>query len=169
MKYELLQHIEDPENPWETINMDWEMGLVPGNKENDNSFLVNVEILGKSVRCLPFHKEDTEFWTNINYTLGTELAFSKAYQPQTDGPAQRMIKSIQDIIRRPFAPSIEYKELEGYLHNWVTNFPDMQLAYNTLETSTTGKSPFQIEKGCKHFLPVAHSDKNYSTSHLTHN
>ncbi|MBW0520754.1 hypothetical protein O181_060469 [Austropuccinia psidii MF-1] len=28
-KYGLLQHIEDPKHPWETINMDWVTGLVP--------------------------------------------------------------------------------------------------------------------------------------------
>ncbi|MBW0577756.1 hypothetical protein O181_117471 [Austropuccinia psidii MF-1] len=31
-KYGLLQHIEEPRNPWETINMEWVTGLVPGGK-----------------------------------------------------------------------------------------------------------------------------------------
>ncbi|MBW0505547.1 hypothetical protein O181_045262 [Austropuccinia psidii MF-1] len=30
----LLQHIEEPKHPWDTINMDWVTGLVPGGKEN---------------------------------------------------------------------------------------------------------------------------------------
>ncbi|MBW0560010.1 hypothetical protein O181_099725 [Austropuccinia psidii MF-1] len=30
----LLQHIEEPKHPWETINMDWVTGLVPGGKDN---------------------------------------------------------------------------------------------------------------------------------------
>ncbi|MBW0511805.1 hypothetical protein O181_051520 [Austropuccinia psidii MF-1] len=29
-KYGLFQHIEEPKHPWETINMDWVTGLVPG-------------------------------------------------------------------------------------------------------------------------------------------
>ncbi|MBW0523902.1 hypothetical protein O181_063617 [Austropuccinia psidii MF-1] len=33
-KYGLLQHIEEPKHPWETINMDWVTGIVPGGKEN---------------------------------------------------------------------------------------------------------------------------------------
>ncbi|MBW0560797.1 hypothetical protein O181_100512 [Austropuccinia psidii MF-1] len=33
-KYGLLEHIEKPKHPWETINMDWVTGLVPGGKEN---------------------------------------------------------------------------------------------------------------------------------------
>ncbi|MBW0511904.1 hypothetical protein O181_051619 [Austropuccinia psidii MF-1] len=41
-KYGLLQHIEEPKHPWETINMDWVTGLVPGGKENFNAFLIIV-------------------------------------------------------------------------------------------------------------------------------
>ncbi|MBW0564008.1 hypothetical protein O181_103723 [Austropuccinia psidii MF-1] len=36
-KYGLLQHIEEPKHPWETINMDWVTGLFPGGKENFNA------------------------------------------------------------------------------------------------------------------------------------
>ncbi|MBW0513913.1 hypothetical protein O181_053628 [Austropuccinia psidii MF-1] len=36
-KYGLLQHIEEPKHPWETINMDWVTGPVPGGKENFNA------------------------------------------------------------------------------------------------------------------------------------
>ncbi|MBW0467191.1 hypothetical protein O181_006906 [Austropuccinia psidii MF-1] len=74
--YGLLQHIEEPKHPWETINMDWVIGTVPGGKENFNSFLVIVDRYSKSVRCLPYHKEDTPmdtallFWNNITSTCG---------------------------------------------------------------------------------------------------
>ncbi|MBW0552403.1 hypothetical protein O181_092118 [Austropuccinia psidii MF-1] len=102
---------------------DWVTGLVPGGKENLNACLVIVDRYSKSLRCLPFHKQDTamdiallfwnniisicgvskiiiserdpkftsEFWTNLYDMLGTKLAFSTAYHPQTDGPAERMI------------------------------------------------------------------------------
>ncbi|MBW0533618.1 hypothetical protein O181_073333 [Austropuccinia psidii MF-1] len=36
-RYGLIQHIEESKHPWETINMDWVTGLVPGGKENYNS------------------------------------------------------------------------------------------------------------------------------------
>ncbi|MBW0474561.1 hypothetical protein O181_014276 [Austropuccinia psidii MF-1] len=36
-KYGLIQHIEELRHPWETINMDWVTGLVPGVKENFNA------------------------------------------------------------------------------------------------------------------------------------
>ncbi|MBW0514752.1 hypothetical protein O181_054467 [Austropuccinia psidii MF-1] len=54
----LLQHIEEPKHPWETINMDWVTGIVPGGKENFNACLVIVDRYSKSVRFFPFHKEE---------------------------------------------------------------------------------------------------------------
>ncbi|MBW0471150.1 hypothetical protein O181_010865 [Austropuccinia psidii MF-1] len=75
-KYWLLQHIEEPKHPWETINMDWVTGLVPGGKINFNCFLIIVDRFSKSVRCLTCHKEDREmdtaflFWNNMIFTCG---------------------------------------------------------------------------------------------------
>ncbi|MBW0473216.1 hypothetical protein O181_012931 [Austropuccinia psidii MF-1] len=74
--YGFLQHIEDPKHPWDAINMDWVTGLVPGSKENFNSWLIIVDRFIKSMRCLPCHKEDTVmntallFWNNILSTCG---------------------------------------------------------------------------------------------------
>ncbi|MBW0580359.1 hypothetical protein O181_120074, partial [Austropuccinia psidii MF-1] len=75
-KYGLLQHIEEPKHPWETINMDWATGLVPGGKENFNAFLIIFDRFRKGMRCLPCHKEDTAmdtavlFWNNTISTCG---------------------------------------------------------------------------------------------------
>ncbi|MBW0515226.1 hypothetical protein O181_054941 [Austropuccinia psidii MF-1] len=151
-KYGLLQHIEEPKHPWETINMDWVTGLVPGGKENYNACLIIVYRLSSSMRCLPCHKEDTaldtsllfwnhivstcgvpkiiisdrvtkftsKFWTNLYDILGTDLAFSTAYKPQTDALAERMIQTMEYILRRFCAYGMEYKDHEGYTHDWVT-------------------------------------------------
>ncbi|MBW0591605.1 hypothetical protein O181_131320 [Austropuccinia psidii MF-1] len=138
-KYGLLEHIEEPKHPWETINMDWITGLVPGGKENYNVCLIIVDRFSKSMRVLPCHKEDTamatallfwnniiatcgvpkiiisdrdpkftsEFWTNLYDNLGTKLAFSTAHHPQTDGLAERMIQTMEDILRRFCAYGME--------------------------------------------------------------
>ncbi|MBW0466928.1 hypothetical protein O181_006643 [Austropuccinia psidii MF-1] len=55
---ELFQHIEEPKNPWETINMDWVTGIFPGGRENFHSFVLIVDKYSKSVRCLPCNKKD---------------------------------------------------------------------------------------------------------------
>ncbi|MBW0519183.1 hypothetical protein O181_058898 [Austropuccinia psidii MF-1] len=79
--------------------------------------------------------------------LSTKLAFSKAYNPQTDGLSERMIQTIEDIMRRFCAYGMEYKNHEGYTYDWVTLLPAVQLAYNTSQHSTIGKSPSLVEKG----------------------
>ncbi|MBW0513314.1 hypothetical protein O181_053029 [Austropuccinia psidii MF-1] len=148
-KYVLLQHIEEPKHPWETIDMDWVTGRLPGGKENFNTFLIMVDRFRKSMRSLPFHKEDTamdtalsfwnnlistcgfpkiiisdrdpkfksEFWTNLYDIPGTKVEFSKAYHPQTDGLAERMIQTMEDILRQFCAYGMEYKDHEGYTHD----------------------------------------------------
>ncbi|MBW0475168.1 hypothetical protein O181_014883 [Austropuccinia psidii MF-1] len=151
--------------------MDWVTGLVPGVKENFNSFLVIVDRYSTSLRCLRCHKEDTamdtallfwnniiatcgvpkiiisdrdpkftsELWSNLYDILGTKSAFSTAYHPQTDGLAERMIQTMEDIIRRFFEYGMEYKDHEGYTPDWVTLLPEVNLAYNTSQHSATVK------------------------------
>ncbi|MBW0537326.1 hypothetical protein O181_077041 [Austropuccinia psidii MF-1] len=92
-KYVLLQHIEEPKHPWETINIAWVTGLLPGGKGNFNSCLVIVD----SDRDPKF---TSEFWTNLYDMLGKNFEFSTAYHPQIDGLAERMIQTMEDIIRR---------------------------------------------------------------------
>ncbi|MBW0569364.1 hypothetical protein O181_109079 [Austropuccinia psidii MF-1] len=157
--------------------MDCVTGLVPRGKESFNSFLIIVDRFIKSVRCLPCHKEDTamdtallfrnniistcgvpkiiisdrdpkltsELWTNLYDMVGTRLAFSTAYHPQTDVLAERMIQKMKDILRK-FS---------------------VQLAYNTSQHSTTGKTPALVEKGWNPLLPVDHLKKNLLTTHRT--
>ncbi|MBW0565888.1 hypothetical protein O181_105603 [Austropuccinia psidii MF-1] len=163
-KYGLLQHIEEPKHPWETINMDWVTGLVPGGKENYNACLIIVDTFSKSMRCIPSHKEDTAmdtallFWNSI---------ISTSYHSQTDGVVERMIQTMEDILRRFCAYGMEYKDHEGYTHDWVTLLPAVQLAYNTSQHSTTGKTPALVEKGWNPLLPVDHLKKNLLTIHPT--
>ncbi|MBW0483154.1 hypothetical protein O181_022869 [Austropuccinia psidii MF-1] len=87
-------------------------------------------------------KFTSEFWTNLYDILGTITSFSTAYHEQTDGLVERMIQTIEDIIRRFCAYGMEYKA-----HDWVTLLPAIQLAYNTSQNSTTWKSPSLVEEG----------------------
>ncbi|MBW0588523.1 hypothetical protein O181_128238 [Austropuccinia psidii MF-1] len=45
-------------------------------------------------------KFTSALWTNLHKLLGTTLSFSTAYHPQTDGMAERMIQTFEDMIRR---------------------------------------------------------------------
>ncbi|MBW0494728.1 hypothetical protein O181_034443 [Austropuccinia psidii MF-1] len=198
-KYGLLQHIEEPKHPWETINMDWVTRILPGGKENLISCLIIVDRFSKSMRFPPFQKEDgamdttllfwnkiistcgvpkiiisdrgpkftSEFWTNLYEILGTKLAFSTAYHPQTDGLAERMIQTMEDILRKICSYGMEYKDHESYTHEWVTLIPAVQLAHNTSQHFTTGKTPALVEKGWNPLLAVDHLKKNILTIHPT--
>ncbi|MBW0529435.1 hypothetical protein O181_069150 [Austropuccinia psidii MF-1] len=75
-------------------------------------------------------KFTSEFWTNFYDMLGTKLAFSTYYHPQTDALAKRMLQTMEDILRRFYSYGMEYKDHEGYTHDWVTLLPAVQLAYN---------------------------------------
>ncbi|MBW0503376.1 hypothetical protein O181_043091 [Austropuccinia psidii MF-1] len=174
-----LDLYEDDDPPQAENISNWVTEPFPGGKENFNSCLVIVDRYSKSVRCLPFHKEDTamykalllwnniistcgvpkiiisdrgpkftsEFWSNLYDMLGTNLAFATSYHPQTDGLAERMIQTMEDILRRFCAYGMEDEDHEGYTHDWVTLLPEVQLAYKTSQHSTTGKSPSLVEKG----------------------
>ncbi|MBW0468015.1 hypothetical protein O181_007730 [Austropuccinia psidii MF-1] len=78
-----------------------------------------------------------------------------------------MIHTIENIIRRFCAYGMEYKDHEGYTHDWVTLPPAVPLAYKTSQHSTTGKSPSLVEKGWNPLLPVDHLKKNLLTIHPT--
>ncbi|MBW0532002.1 hypothetical protein O181_071717 [Austropuccinia psidii MF-1] len=73
-------------------------------------------------------KFTSEFWTNLYDILGTKLKFSTVYHPQTDGLAERMIQTMENIPRRFCAYGMEYKDHEGYTHYWVTLLLAVQLA-----------------------------------------
>ncbi|MBW0488218.1 hypothetical protein O181_027933 [Austropuccinia psidii MF-1] len=86
-------------------------------------------------------KCEQEILSNLYDLLGTKLEFSTDYHPQTDGLAERMIQTMEDIIRMFCEYGMEYKDHEGYTHDWVALPSEVQLAYNTSQHSTIGKSP----------------------------
>ncbi|MBW0580761.1 hypothetical protein O181_120476 [Austropuccinia psidii MF-1] len=86
-------------------------------------------------------KFTSEFWTNLYDMLGTKYYFSTAYHPQKDGLPERMILTMEDILKRFCVYGMEYKNHESYTHDLVTLLPAVQLAYNTSHHSTTGKTP----------------------------
>ncbi|MBW0465389.1 hypothetical protein O181_005104 [Austropuccinia psidii MF-1] len=105
------------------------------------------------------------FWTNLYDILGKKFAFSTSYQPHTDGLAERMVQKMEEIIRRFYAYGMEYKDHEGCTHDWATHLPEVWLAYNTSQHSTTGKSPSLVEKECNPLLPVDHLKQNILAIH----
>ncbi|MBW0489178.1 hypothetical protein O181_028893 [Austropuccinia psidii MF-1] len=76
-----------------------------------------------------------------------------------------MIQTMEDILRRFCTYGMEYKDHNGYTHDWVTLLPAFQISHNTSQHSTTGKTPELVEKGWKPLFPVDHLKKNLLTIH----
>ncbi|MBW0561420.1 hypothetical protein O181_101135 [Austropuccinia psidii MF-1] len=70
-------------------------------------------------------------WTNLHQLFGKKLSFYTAYHPQTDGLAEKMIKTLEDIVRRICAYGLEFKYWDGFTHDWCTLLPALELAYKT--------------------------------------
>ncbi|MBW0480355.1 hypothetical protein O181_020070 [Austropuccinia psidii MF-1] len=102
----LLQHVEEPKHPWETINMDWVTGPVPGGKENSNSCSVILDRYFKRVRCLLCHKEDTTMYTallfldNIIATCGVPEFITSDRDPKV---ISEFWTNLYDILGRKIA------------------------------------------------------------------
>ncbi|MBW0575438.1 hypothetical protein O181_115153 [Austropuccinia psidii MF-1] len=62
---------------------------------------------------------------------------------------------------------MEYKDHEGYTHDWITLLQAVQLGYNTSKHSTTGKTCAVLEKRWNPLFPVDHLEKNLLNIHPT--
>ncbi|MBW0476844.1 hypothetical protein O181_016559 [Austropuccinia psidii MF-1] len=67
-------------------------------------------------------------WTNIHQLFGAKLYFSAAYHPQTDGLAERMIQTLEDMVRRLCAYGLEFNNCDGLTHDWCTLSQALELA-----------------------------------------
>ncbi|MBW0530989.1 hypothetical protein O181_070704 [Austropuccinia psidii MF-1] len=111
-------------------------------------------------------KLTSKFWTNLYDMLGTKLAFNTAYHTQTNGISERMIQTMEDIIRSFCAYGMEYKDHERYTHDSVT-LPQVQKAHNISQCSTTGKSPSLVEKKVETLI-VCGSPEEESSNYPRH-
>ncbi|MBW0591506.1 hypothetical protein O181_131221 [Austropuccinia psidii MF-1] len=74
-------------------------------------------------------KFTSALWTNIYNLFGTKLSFSTAYHTQAYGLAERMIQTIEDMIRRFCAYDLKFKYSYGLTHDWCTLIPALELSY----------------------------------------
>jgi transposase InsO family protein len=77
-------------------------------------------------------------WSTLWKKLGTNLSFSSAYHPQTDGKTEVVNRSLGDLLR-----SI----VTEYHNQWDHILPQGEFAYNDSLNRRTGQSPFQIMYG----------------------
>ncbi|MBW0473965.1 hypothetical protein O181_013680 [Austropuccinia psidii MF-1] len=112
-------------------------------------------------------KFTSDLWTNLHSSLGTKLSFSTAYHSQTDGLSERMIQTLEDMMRNFCACRLEFKYYDGFTHESCTLIPALELAYKTSIPDLTGKTPAMLEKGWNPKLPVDSLKKDLVDLHTT--
>ncbi|MBW0520920.1 hypothetical protein O181_060635 [Austropuccinia psidii MF-1] len=112
-------------------------------------------------------KFKSALWKNLHKLLGTKISSSTAYHLQTDGLAERMIQTLEDMIRRFCAYGLELEDSDGFTNYWCTLIPALELAYKTSIYASKGKTPAMLEKGWNHKLPFVTLRKDLVDIHST--
>ncbi|GJR14872.1 reverse transcriptase domain-containing protein [Tanacetum coccineum] len=85
------------------------------------------------------------FWQTLQKALGTQLDPSIAYHPQTGGQSERMIQTLEDMLR---ACVIDFGG------NWDVHLPLAEFSYNNSYHSSIRCAPFEALYGRKCRSPV---------------
>jgi hypothetical protein len=83
-------------------------------------------------------KFTSKFWKTLFQTLGTKLAMSTAFHPQTDVQTKRTNRTLEDMLRA----FTSYRQDDWDLHLTAAEF-----ACNNAPNASTGMSPFKINAG----------------------
>ncbi|MBW0526649.1 hypothetical protein O181_066364 [Austropuccinia psidii MF-1] len=62
-------------------------------------------------------KLTSALWNNLQKLLSKKLPFSKAYHPKTDGLAERMTYTPEEVIQRFCAYGLKFKDSDGFTHD----------------------------------------------------
>ncbi|MBW0468333.1 hypothetical protein O181_008048 [Austropuccinia psidii MF-1] len=90
---------------------------------------------------------------NIHKNADGLSRWSLAYHPQTDGLSERVIQTLEDMMRGFCAHGQQFKGSDGFTHYWFTLIPTLELEYRTSINSSTVKTPEMLEKGWNARLP----------------
>ncbi|MBW0565549.1 hypothetical protein O181_105264 [Austropuccinia psidii MF-1] len=159
--------IQEPSRPWKIVCMDGVTGLPPGGDRSYNSCLVIVDRFSKTTIFLPCQKDDTAMDTALLICNKAKLFLSTAYHPQTEGLAERMIQTLEDMVRRICAYGFEFKDFAQFVHNLCTILPAIELKYKTSIHANTNQTPAIIEKGWNPKLPQDSLRKEFAEIHPT--
>ena len=88
--------------------------------------------------------------------MGTQLRFSTAFHPQTDGQSERTIQILEDMMR---ACVLDFGG------SWSKYLPLMEFSYNNSYQSTIGVAPYEMLYGRKCRSPI-HWDEAGERSYL---
>jgi hypothetical protein len=87
----------------------------------------------------------SRFWKSLHKALGTNLNFSTAFHPQTDGQSERTIQILEDMLRACVL------DLKG---SWANHLCLVEFAYNNSFQSSIGMAPYEALYGRKCRSPI---------------
>ena len=85
------------------------------------------------------------FWTSLFNMMGTDLKFSTANHPQTDGQTERINHLLEEYLRHYVTAS---------QRNWLELLDSAQFCYNLHRSSATEMSPFELVLGQQPATPT---------------
>ncbi|KAI5323184.1 hypothetical protein L3X38_032256 [Prunus dulcis] len=80
----------------------------------------------------------SRFWKKLQEAIGTQLRFSTAFHPQTNGQSERTIQTLEDMLR---ACALQFRG------DWDEKLPLMEFSYNNSYQASIGMSPFDALYG----------------------
>ena len=94
-------------------------------------------------------KFTSKLWTSLFQAINTQLCFSLAYHPQSDGQIKRVNQVVEDILRA-------YCSREP--SKWMQYLPLVEYAYNSSYHQSIGRTPFNALYGQECLSPRNFSD-----------
>jgi hypothetical protein len=76
------------------------------------------------------------FWSTLFERFGTRLAMSTANHPQSDGQTERMVRTLQEMLRS----TISHEQ-----HDWTDKLAALEFAYNNSIHPSTSLTPFELD------------------------
>ncbi|GKF05818.1 putative reverse transcriptase domain, ribonuclease H-like domain, aspartic peptidase domain protein, partial [Tanacetum coccineum] len=95
--------------------------------------------------CDPDPRFASYFWRSLQKALGTNLAMSTAYHPETDGQSERTIQTLEDMLR---ACVIDFGK------GWVDHLSLVKFSYNNSYHASIKAAPFEALYGRKCRSPI---------------
>ena len=77
----------------------------------------------------------SQFWESMHKAMGTNLNFSTAFHPQTDGLSKRTIQTLEDMLR---ACVMDFKG------SWDEHLPLVEFAYNNSYQASIKAAPYEV-------------------------
>jgi hypothetical protein len=90
-----------------------------------------------------------KFWERLHETLDTQLRFSSAYHPQTDGQTERVNQILEDMLR---ACTLQYGR------SWDKSLPYTKFSYNNSYQESLKMAPFEMLYGRRCRTPLFWSE-----------